>query len=388
MNLEFYNCPDPEQLNSSILPQGVEFLEYVPNFELIEEVKQKYQEYENILVIAHGGSITTFYGLYSSLNFQANKKAYFLNTTDPDYIYQLKKILGPADTLVVAISKSGETVTQIEALMQFADFPLLIITGKSSSLRAIGEKLKADIYMHPTIGGRFTGITEVTLLPAGIIGLDVKGIYEGAQKFYLQFRQQNMAWEAASIMWQLEQSGIVDVFMPFYTHNLFPLSNLIVQLCHESFGKEGKGQTYFAHEAPESQHHTNQRFFGGKKNIAGIFTTIKKFSHQLQSSFPPAVNSVQIRGKHMVAIDKIPLDKTMEFEAQGTMDDAKINGIPLLHLEVSEFSAQELGSLIAFWQLFAVYSSVLRRVNPFDQPQVENSKTISLNKRLAFKGLL
>ena len=48
------------------------------------------------------------------------------------------------------------------------DFPLLVITGKSSPLRAIGEKLNAKIIMHPPIGGRYTGLTEVALVPAAI----------------------------------------------------------------------------------------------------------------------------------------------------------------------------------------------------------------------------
>ena len=78
----------------------------------------------------------------------------------------------------------------------------------------------------------------------------------------------------------------------------------------------------------------------------------------------------------------------MDFEAQGTMEDARISGIPLLHLSVAGFTADEIGQLLAFWQLYAVYSSVLRGVNPFDQPQVENSKNISFDKRLGYKGLL
>ncbi len=272
--------------------------------------------------------------------------------------------------------------------MQFADYPMLVITGKSSSLRAIGEKLGAQVAMHPPIGGRYTGLTEVALLPAAITGLEVEKIYEGAQQFYHLYDQDNLAWKAASVLFQLEQKGYVDVFMPFYSHNLFPLSNLIVQLCHESFGKQGKGQTYFAHEAPESQHHTNQRFFGGPKNICGFFTTIDTFLHPTQNAYPTSVHSVQLKGRVLFDLNKIPLEKSMEFEAAATMEDARINGIPVAHMSVSNFSPAEIGQLVAFWQLYAVYASVLRQVDPFDQPQVENSKNISFTKRIAYKGLL
>ena len=101
-----------------------------------------------------------------------------------------------------------------------------------------------------------------------------------------------------------------------------------------------------------------------------------------------AVQSIQMKGHHLADIDKIPLEKDMDFEVQGTMEDARIQGIPLAQLSVATFSPHEIGALVAFWQLFAVYSAALRKVNPFDQPQVENSKNISFNKRLAFKGLL
>jgi glucose-6-phosphate isomerase len=87
-------------------------------------------------------------------------------------------------------------------------------------------------------------------------------------------------------------------------------------------------------------------------------------------------------------INKIPLENALGFELLGTLEDARISGIPVAHLSIAGFSAEQIGQLTAFWQLYAVYSSVLRQVDPFDQPQVENSKNISFNKRLQYKGLL
>lgn len=388
MKLEFYNCPQPAEISSVKLPETPEFVKYAPDFELIKKISNQYQQYPNILIIAHGGSLTSFYGYYNALKFQAKKKCYFLSTVDPDYIYELKQELKPADTLVISISKSGENTTHLEMTMQFLDYPLIIVTGKSSPLRSAAEKLKLPIVLHPPIGGRYTGLTEVALLPAGIAGLDAEGLYKGATKFYDLYEKDNLAFKAASVFWQLEQKGFVDVFMPFYSHYLFPMSALIVQLCHESFGKSGRGQTYLSSEAPESQHHTNQRFFGGPKNIAGFFVGSESSNHHTINIFPSAVHSVQLKGRHLAAINKIPLEKALEFELVATLEDAKINSIPCAHLSISGFSADEIGGLAAFWQLYAVYSSVLRNVNPFDQPQVENSKNISFDKRLGYNGLL
>lgn len=388
MKLEFYNCPKPEEMDPQNLPMDVEFLKYVPDFQLIDQYAKTYGQYRNLLIIGHGGSVTSLYGFYHALKYQASKHAYFLSTVDPDYIFELKQKLKPEDTLVIAISKSGETTTQIEMLMQFVNYPLLIITGKASPLRAIGEKLKAKIVTHPDIGGRYAGFTEVALLPGAIAGLDIRELFSGAEQFYHLYEKDNLAWRAANVFWQLEKKGFTDVFMPFYSRNLLPLSSLIVQLCHESFGKNGKGQTYFAHEAPESQHYTNQRFFGGTKNICGFFVTAETFQHPLTTVYSSSLHSIQIKGHALFDINKIPLEKSMDFEALATIEDARISSIPLVHLSISGFTAKEIGAFSAFWQLYAVYASVLRDVNPFDQPQVENSKQISFDKRLQYKGLL
>jgi len=122
--------------------------------------------------------------------------------------------------------------------------------------------------------------------------------------------------------------------------------------------------------------------------MAGFFVSCDTVLHPTTNKFPAEVHSVQIKGHAMFDIDKIPLEKSLEFELQATMEDARINGIPLAHLSISNFSGQSVGELAAFWQLYAVYSSVLRNVDPFDQPQVEASKKISFNKRLQYKGLL
>ena len=389
MKLEYFNYPKWEELEPGILPKNPTFLNYTPDFRMLRDFASAYSHYPNLLVIGHGGSVTSFYGFYNALKYQAKKQAYFLSTVDPDYITELKKELSPQNTLVVAISKSGENTTQIEMLSQFVDFPLIIVTEQSSPLEEIAKNLKAKVVTHPPIGGRYTGFTEVGLLPAALCGLNVKELFEGAQKFYYLYEKENLAWQAASVFYQLEQKGFVDVFMPFYSHNLFALSPLIVQLCHESFGKVGKGQTYFAHEAPESQHHTNQRFFGGRKNICGFFTSSGNFNvHDLSSNYTEPVEKVKIKNASFADINHIPLAKSLEAECLGTIEDARINSIPLAHMTVADFSSVEIGSLTAFWQMYAVYASVLRQVDPFDQPQVENSKKISFGKRLEYKSLL
>lgn len=388
MKIEFYNCPEPEAMHPRMLPEAPVFLSYQPNFAEIQKIADAYAQYKNLLIIGHGGSVTSFYGMYHALREQATKQVYFLNTVDPDYVAELKNSLSPSDTLVVAISKSGEDVTQLEALLQFTNYPLLVITGAIGPLAQLAEKLSAQLVVHPPISGRFTGLTEVALVPAALCGFDVEAMQKFALKQYQKFTEQNEAVNAASIGYQLEQQGIVDVFIPVYDAHLFPLTNLIIQLCHESFGKDEKGQTYFSHQAPESQHHTNQRFFGGRKNIAGWFISSDKPRADIVTVVPDVAKTIALKDSTLGVLDGITLTQALHAERDATIEDAKLQNIPVINQTIIERTASEIGSLIAFWQLYAVYSSVLRGVNPFDQPQVENSKRISFAKRLQQKGLL
>lgn len=388
MKLEFYNCPNPEPINIASLPEPAAFLSYQPKFLEMEKIAEQYKDYKNLVIIGHGGSITSFAGMYNALREKSTKKVYIVSTVDPDYITEFKNSLNAKDTLVIAISKSGETVTQIEALLQFKEFPLLFITGAMGPLAELAEKLHAQIVLHPPIGGRYTGLTEVALLPAMLCGFDAYAMYKAAREWYVQYKQDNDAYKAASVMYKLEEKGFVDVFMPVYDSHLFPITNLIVQLCHESFGKDGEGQTYFAHEAPESQHHTNQRFFGGRKNIAGWFLSTDKPLTDSMTVVPDAAKTISIKDNKLSALDGIPLSFALHAELQGTLEDAKLKNIPVISQFILQRTESELGSLIAFWQLYAIYSALLRNVDPFDQPQVESSKKISFSKTLQFKGLL
>ncbi len=385
MQIKFYNTPEPEEFKD-ISHDRPNFLDYKPDFVLLEKLTKKYAGHKKMIVIGHGGSITTFAGLYGALKAKSKKQVYLVSTNDPDYLSEVKAQTNPHDTIVVAVSKSGETVTQLEALLQFTAYPMVIVTGAAGPLAEIAHKLNAETIVHPPIGGRYSGFTEATLVPAALCDFDCEKIFNGGQTVLQQFNETNFAFEAASIFNRLEGQGIVDVFIAFYSSRLFPFANLIVQLCHESFGKEGKGQTYFAHEAPESQHHTNQRFFGGRKNIAGIFVSSQKSQTDLQTAVPDALQQIPLKDQTLTTLNGIPLQDALQFEREATLADAQLQNIPLAEIILEDISEHHLGELIAFWQLYAVYSSLLRAVNPYDQPQVEASKKISFAKREQYRG--
>jgi glucose-6-phosphate isomerase len=387
MEIKYYNCPEPQLLSASQLGATPLFTTYEPDWAAMEQVANAYTQYENILVVGHGGSITSFQAIYGALKHTTTKRVEFLATVDPDYIAELKGRLEPEHTVVVAISKSGQTVTQLEALLQFLAYPLIVISEPGSSLSEIAQKQKAGYLQHPPIGGRFTGLTEVALLPARLCGFDVSALYAGAKDLYAQYANENVASRYASILWQLEQTGYTEVYTGVYKPALMQFQTLLMQLAHETYGKAGKGQTIVVAEGPEAQHHTNQRWLGGRKNQVGSFLSVDHALRDIPVFVPTQLASVTIREQPLSALSRLPLARALQFEREGTIEQGRIQGIPIADITLAALTERAIGGLLAFWQLAAVYGALWRGVDPYDQPQVEAAKVISFTKRLQHQGL-
>lgn len=343
----------------------------------------------NIIIVGRGGSITSYNAIYQALGWHQSKHVvYICNTSDPNYLEHLTRLAPPENSVVVTISKSGETIEHIENTLFFArhKYQIAAITGQTGTLREIAERLKWKTFLHPDIGGRFIGGTEAALLPTALLGIDIDKFHAGLKKMHAQCDpsvplEKNPALRLACGFYQLEKKGYSEIFFPIYSHELVGFSELIIQLFHESVSKEGSGQTMYGAEGPQSQHHTNQRFFGGGKNVIGWFIRPETFFHDHATYIPEEIKDVPLRDKTMDVLDDIPLSKVMEYEYRGTYEDAINSGIPVMTTSVERLDEENVGALIGFLQYAAVYSAWLRGVNPFDQPQVEASKNISFELR-------
>ncbi len=224
------------------------------------------------------------------------------------------------------------------------------------------------------------------------MGLDTASLNKGLSSAYKRNNpkvafHENPALNLASNMFLLEEKGFLEVFMPVYSYKLSSFLPIIVQLMHESFGKEEKGQSFFGDLAPESQHHTNQRFFGGRKNICGLFMRVlNQKDSQSKVNIPENLKDVPLKNHGLDSISGIPYEKALEFEYEGTYEDAVDKGIPVIDVSLDRIDEENIGEMMGFWQYVAVYSSILRSVNPYDQPMVESSKKISFSKRLQYKS--
>lgn len=361
------------------------FMNYQPPIEAIQKITERFKGPKNIIIIANGGSRSSFYGFYHALTEFRNpeKQVCFVNTMEPDYLIACREQFPPETSLVIPISKSGTNVDVLEPLMYFSDYPVLAVTGQTGVLQEMAKRKKWTILEHPEIGGRFSGLTSSALGPAALVGLPLEEIVKGAINAYQNFHptksmKDNLALKLAGIFYHLEKQGYIEIFTPFYSFKLFAFYPLLVQLIHETCGKNDQGQTVFGDLAPESQHHTNQRFFGGRKNVAGLFFTVNKQTHHdLQIEVPTELQDINLRSGTLKHLDKLNLQTGLDFDFRGVRQDAELNKIPYAVISLDQITPETIGEFLAFLQCFAVYSAWLRDIEPFNQPQVERAKEIT-----------
>src|SRR3990167_3323512 len=146
---------------------------------------------------------------------------------------------------------------------------------------------------------------------------------------------------------------------------------------NETVAKEGKGISTIIAEGPESQHFLSQRFFGGPKNMIGLFTTVASFDEEEKVKVAESLKSVKLRNGNIGSLNGMKLSDSMKFELRGTYEKAKNSKIPAIKLELDKVNESGLGYFTAFLHVLAIYMARAFEVNPFNQPEVEGSKKIS-----------
>jgi len=360
-------------------------------FDLLKKTAALFKEPKNIVVIGNGGSITSFAAYYDALvryNIAEPKEAFVLNNMEPDIVQYIRTRFRPQDTLVIPISKSGNTVGVLEDMLALKDYPMLVVTtpGKGTMLQMAKNANWQVLSIPDDIGGRFSGRTHTGYLPAYLCGIDVEGIEAGAREATeLCLKNKdidiNLPLQLAYHHYLLETSGFDQLYLSVYSQRLFGFYPLIIQLVHETFGKDGAGLTVYGGQGPEAQHHTNQRFFGGRKDTHGLFVTVEEQDHKASVSVPENLRELRLDNANLGILNNMDLGKSMSYESQGVIETARAKGIPYAHLKVSRITPHSVGEFLVFFHFYVYYSAVLRGLNPFDQPAVEDSKRLSFEMR-------
>lgn len=353
-----------------------DFTDIRPDIDEIKNTVEDY-EYENIVVIGNGGSVTSFRALLYTFMPEVDKSVRIVTTMEPDFLHRVSREFSPEETLVVPISKSGSTVGVLEALLYFMerDYEALPVTSDNSgALRQIVEKEGLDYIEHREVGGRFSGATETALLPAALLGLDVEEIREGAELMYRNLEEEdNSAYRLASALKSSQEMGYTEILNAIYSTRLFGFKPLFVQLMHETACKNDEGMTVLGDLGPEYQHHTNQRLFGGRKDMLPFF--IRSEANEARKiDVPEKLQDIDLRGRKLGDIDGIDLSESLGAEYKGVEEALESEGMPYVTLTLTDLSYQAAGEMMAFMQILAVYFARFQDVDPFTQPDVEKSK--------------
>ena len=354
---------------------------YSPDYDKIFEIASKYSNTKNFIILGRGGSVTGIKTIFGALaKFVTSKKVFVIDTIDPEYINYIKRICKPEDSVVVAISKSGNTIDVLENLFCFQNYTKIIV-AQGGTLRELAKNNELEFISHPEIGGRFSSGTESALLVASMIFIDIKQIVSGMNNFYNDKKNLEKAKRLSSSLFIAEKQGYEEVYAPVYSEALSESCELFTQLMHESVCKQGQGQTFLFMRGPECQHHSNQRYFDGKKNILGLFTIVDNSREEISLEVDYKFSDMSVKGFELKILNGEKLQEALKHEYSGVKkhsDELKIPNATIIIDKITPFS---LGELIGLWNYTAVYSSYLRGVDPFNQPGVEDSKNISIEER-------
>jgi len=330
-------------------------------------------KYDDIVVCGTGGSALGILAIQESLisKFSRKKpKLHVLENIDDEVISELTEYLDFSRTLFIIISKSGGTIETISQYEYFRGIlteknlelknHLVFITGKLGLLRE--ESAKNDILtfsVPENIGGRFSVLTAVGLLPAALIGVNIDELLAGGRDFAKKFQNENLA---ENLSFQLASAQFLskkpqNVLMP-YSAKMKKFGNWWAQLLAESTGKDGKGITPIPAQGVTDQHSQLQLFVDGPADKLVIFIEISPFD------------------KTQDKRDSV-FKKLMQAELHGTIQSLTEKNRPNLTIQIEEISANSLGELFVLFMGATAFLGEFMEINAFDQPGVERSKVLA-----------
>lgn len=311
----------------------------------------------------------------------------FLENPDPHTMQQWLARNDVSRWHILAVSKSGGTVETISqflvllaALEQKVDKEqiakqchVISMDTENNPIRNIAARYDIPTIVHDDgIGGRYSVLSNVGLIPAAVAGLDIKTLRKGASDCLQDALSnanaaplQGAAWSVA-----LMQSRPMQVLMP-YADRLMHFTSWYKQLWAESIGKEGKGSTPVRAIGSIDQHSQLQLYLDGPKDkIFTVMTLPQTDDTIIQTHGVDGLDYVQGRS----------LGDVLAALQYGTIGTMKNNKLPLRLLEMQEIDEQTIGELLMHFMLETMMTADLMGVNAFDQPAVEDGKILARQK--------
>lgn len=322
-------------------------------------------------------------------------RLHFMDNLDPDTYAALLARLPLATTRFVAVSKSGGTgetlmqtvaalsAVQAAGLSEKVSQLFFCITepaaaGRRNGLRdLLSEHSVAMLDHNPGVGGRYSVLTNVGLLPAAIAGLDIVAVRRGAATALAPMLAgaepaQVPAAVGAALGVALNSAGAksISVLMA-YADRLQRFTHWYVQLWAESLGKDGKGTTPIAALGPVDQHSQLQLFIGGPRDK--LFTVVTAApggrGPRIDAALAATAGEPGFGGK--------TVGDLVAAQGRATAETLARNGCPVRTLHLDRLDEESMGELLMHFMLETIVAARIMGVDPFDQPAVEEGKVLA-----------
>ena len=332
-----------------------------------KKIIKKLRRYNTFRIIGMGGSILGTEAIHQFLNHKIKKKFIFFNNLQNRNNIQLnnKKIFN------IIVSKSGDTLETIinanKLINQSTKNNLFIIGNNVSYLNLLAKKLKSEIIEHKNfVGGRYSVLSEVGMLPAELMGFNEKKFkrfnYLIKKKSFVNFLIKNVN-ETISLVKKRKSNSII----LNYDENSDNFFKWYQQLISESLGKKSKGILPIISSMPKDNHSLLQLYLDGPKNNFFTFFSVKdKKSIKLN-------NKLVINYQYYLKNKSI--GQVIESQKKATQNVFFQKKIPFRNIEVKNRNEESIGELFCFFMLETILLGRALGVNPFDQPSVELVKT-------------
>ena len=348
----------------SLLKQNSEIINslsvnYSYSFDKIKLKKFKSKKFFRIIGI--GGSILGTKAIYYFLKKKINKKFLFIDNLIPNLRHDTKK-----SYTNIIVSKSGNTIETIinsNILIKKKDENIFITENKNNYLNVLAQKLKSEVIHHNNfIGGRYSVLSEVGMLPAELMGLKINKFKQLNSLIKNKYFLNKLTSNVCSILHFIKKKKFNSIIINYdeKSENFFKWYQ---QLVAESLGKKNKGLLPIISNMPKDNHSVMQLYLDGFKNNFFTFFYVKENDSEKINNFKLLPEYNYLKNKN--------LNNVIYAQKKATEKIFYKKKIPFRSFEVFKRDEQTLGQLFCFFILETILLGKMLKLNPYDQPAVE-----------------
>ncbi len=350
-------------LNSLLLEENSVLKSLTTNY--INKFKKKnlkkYKKFSNFRVIGMGGSSLGTQAIYDFLKHKTKKNFSFIDNLNPS-----KKKINNQKCLNLVISKSGntiETIVNSNIFINKNQTNIFITENKKNYLNLLAKKLKSEVIHHNNyIGGRYSVLSEVGMLPAELMGLNINKFKQLNNLVKNRNFLINLVNSVTAQLYYIKKKKFNSIIINYdeKSNNLF---NWYQQLVAESLGKKGHGILPIVSSMPKDNHSVMQLYLDGFKNNFFTFFYVK------EKNSPKIYNNKILKMQNYLKNKDI--DKIIFAQKKATEIVFQKKNIPFRSFELGVRDEKTLGELFSFFILETILIGRALKINPFNQPSVE-----------------